>query len=102
MQDDSPFALAGIWENWQHPETKEWVRTFCIITTTANELVGQIHDRMPVIIAPESYERWLANIEPDPRDLLVPYPSADMKMWPISTRVNKPDHDDADLLTPVS
>jgi putative SOS response-associated peptidase YedK len=102
MQDDSPFALAGIWENWQHPETKEWVRTFCIITTAANELVGQIHDRMPVIIAPESYERWLANIEPDPRDLLVPYPSADMKMWPISTRVNKPDHDDADLLTPAS
>jgi putative SOS response-associated peptidase YedK len=102
MQDDSPFALAGIWENWQYHETKEWVRTFCIITTTANELVGQIHDRMPVIIAPESYERWLANIEPDPRDLLVPYPSADMKMWPISTRVNKPDHDDADLLTPVS
>ena len=102
IRDDSPFALAGIWENWQHPETKKWVRTFCIITTTANELVGQIHDRMPVIIAPESYERWLANIEPDPRDLLVPYPSADMKMWPISTRVNKPDHDDADLLTPVS
>jgi hypothetical protein len=41
MRDDSPFALAGIWENWQHPETQEWVRTFCIITTTANELVPQ-------------------------------------------------------------
>jgi putative SOS response-associated peptidase YedK len=102
MQDDSPFGLAGIWENWQHPETKEWVRTFCILTTAANELVGQIHDRMPVIIPPESYERWLANIEPDPRDLLVPYASEAMKMWPISTRVNKPDNDDADLLTPVA
>jgi putative SOS response-associated peptidase YedK len=77
------------------------LRTFCIITTTANELVGQVHDRMPVIIPPESYVRWLASIEPDPRDLLVPYPSGLMKMWPISTRVNKPDNDDADLLAPV-
>ena len=49
------------------------MRTFCIITTAANELVGQIHDRMPVILPP-GYERWLANIEPDPRDLLVPFP----------------------------
>ena len=42
---------------------------------------------MPVIIPPESYDRWLTNIEPDPRDLLVPYPSELMRMWPISTRV---------------
>jgi putative SOS response-associated peptidase YedK len=57
---------------------------------------------MPVIVARDSWDRWLANIEPDPRDLLVPYPSEPMVMWPISTRVNKPDHDDADLLTPAS
>ena len=53
MADDSPFALAGIWENWKHLQTSEWLGTFCIITTTENELVGQIHDRMPVIIPPE-------------------------------------------------
>jgi hypothetical protein len=53
--------------------------------------VGQIHNRMPVIVPTEAYERWLANIEPDPRDLLVPYPSDLMKKWPISTRVNKPE-----------
>lgn len=47
MKDDSPFCLAGIWENWKHPQTGEWLRTFCIVTTTANDLVGQIHDRMP-------------------------------------------------------
>jgi len=101
MADDSPFALAGIWENWKHPQTGEWLRTFCIITTTPNELVGEIHDRMPVIIPAESYDRWLANIEPDPRDMLVPFPSELMRMWPISTRVNKPENDDADLLSEV-
>ena len=51
------------------------MRTSCIITTTANELVAEIHDRMPVIVPPDAYERWLANIEPDPRDLLVPFSS---------------------------
>jgi putative SOS response-associated peptidase YedK len=61
--------LAGIWENWQR-----WVRTFAIITTNSNELAAAIHDRMPVIIAPKDYDRWLSPLDPDPRDLLVPYP----------------------------
>jgi putative SOS response-associated peptidase YedK len=95
MKSGEPFALAAIWENWQRPETDEWVRTFAVITCPANEIMTPIHDRMPVIIASENYDRWIANIEPDPRDLLVPYPSEPMTMWPISTRVNKPEHDDA-------
>ena len=98
MKSGKPFALAGIWENWKRPETEEWVRTFAIITTNSNELVSAIHDRMPVIIAPEDYTRWLSPLEPDPRDLLVPYPAEPMTMWPISTRVNKPDNDDASIL----
>ena len=55
MKSGEPFALAGIWENWQRPGTGEWVRTFAIITTNSNELVRPIHDRMPVIIAPHDY-----------------------------------------------
>ncbi|NJO34942.1 MAG: SOS response-associated peptidase, partial [Rhodospirillales bacterium] len=101
MKSGMPFALAAIWENWRVPGTEAWMRTFCIITTTANELVSKIHDRMPVVIAPEAYDRWLANIDPDPRDLLVPYPSELMTMWPISTRVNKPENDDPSILDPV-
>jgi putative SOS response-associated peptidase YedK len=85
----------------ERPGTEEWMRTFCIITTSANELVAEIHDRMPVIIAPENYDRWLSPIEPDPRDLLVPYPTEPMTMWPISTRVNKPENDDAGILEPI-
>ena len=74
----------------------------------ADERVGgQIHEPMPVLIAAESHDRWLANIEPDPRDLLAVLLGANerasselMKTSPISTRVNKPD-DDTHLLTPV-
>ena len=101
MKSGEPFALAALWENWKVPGSEEWLRTFAIIATDANELVRTIHDRMPVIVPPEACERWLANIEPDPPDLLVPYPSEPMRMWPISTRVNKPENDDAAILEPI-
>jgi putative SOS response-associated peptidase YedK len=97
VKDGSPFGLAGLWENWCDPVTGEWERTFAVITVPSNELVGQIHNRMPAILEPESYERWLG-LEPDPHDLLITYPSEAMTMWPISTRVNAPKNDDPSLL----
>ena len=97
MKDGSPFGVAGLWENWRNPDTGEWERTFAIITVPSNDLVGQIHDRMPAILKPGSYERWLGP-EPDPHDLLITYPSEPMTMWPISTRVNAPENDDPSLL----
>ena len=101
MKDGSAFGLAGIWENWKDPSTGEWLRTFAVITTEANALVADIHGRMPVVLRPEDYDRWLG-IEPDPRDLLRPFPAELMRLWPISTRVNAPKNDDPDLLVPVS
>ena len=101
LRSGEPFALAGIWESWRPPETDEVVRTFCVVTTPANEMIDAIHDRMPVILPPQAYDRWLSTIEPDPRDLLVPYPSDPMTMWPVSVRMNKPDHDDAAVLAPI-
>jgi putative SOS response-associated peptidase YedK len=56
------------------PTSGEWIRTFAIITTDSNELVAEIHDRMPVILAPGDYARWLGE-EPDPRDLMRPFPA---------------------------
>ena len=88
MKDRSPLGIAGIWENWKNP-AGEWVRTFAILTTPANELVGTIHSRMAAILAAAAYDRWLGT-EPDPRDLLEPFPSELMAIWPISTRVNSP------------
>jgi hypothetical protein len=78
----------------------EWILTFAVITTDANELVAGIHDRMPLILAPGDYTRWLGD-EPDPRDLMRPFPTGPMRMWPISTRVNKPENDDPSIVEPV-
>src|SRR5262249_47931702 len=63
----------------------------------SNELVGQIHDRMPVILHRDDYERWMGT-DPDPRDLLRPFASEALRISPISTRVNKPENDDASIL----
>jgi len=92
LKDGAPFGIAGIWENWKEPASGGWIRTFAIITTDSNELVAEIHDRMPVILAPADYARWLSE-EPDPRDLMRPFP--------ISTRVNKPENDDPSIIEPI-
>ncbi|MBV8769997.1 MAG: SOS response-associated peptidase family protein, partial [Hyphomicrobiales bacterium] len=99
MKDGSPFALAGIWTSYREDDAV--VRSFAVITCPANDLVAEIHHRMPVIIAPENYDRWLSPLEPDPRDLLAPYPSEPMTIWPISTRVNAPRNDSEDILERV-
>jgi putative SOS response-associated peptidase YedK len=100
MKDGSPFGIGGLWENWKEPASGEWIRTFAIITTDANELVADIHDRMPLILAPSDYARWLSD-EPDPRELMRPFPASPMRMWPISTRVNKPENDDPSIVEPI-
>jgi putative SOS response-associated peptidase YedK len=100
MKDGTPFGIAGIWENWKEPASGEWIRTFAIITTNSNDLVADIHDRMPVILAPADYARWIGE-ESDPRDLMRPYPAHLMRMWPISTRVNKPENDDPSIIEPI-
>lgn len=72
-----------------------------MITVPSNDLVAQIHNRMPAILKPESYDRWLS-LDPDPPDLLITYPSEPMTMWPISTRVNKPENDDPSILERIA
>jgi hypothetical protein len=56
MKDDSPFVFASLWEGWQNPETQQWLRTCTIITGQPNELVAEIHTRMPVILPLETHE----------------------------------------------
>jgi putative SOS response-associated peptidase YedK len=62
--------------------------------------VAEIHDRMPAILPPEGNTQWLSD-EPDPRDLMRPFPAGLMRMWPISTRVNKPENDDRTIIEPI-
>jgi len=100
MRDRRPFAFAGLWENWKDRATQEWMRTFTLLTTTPNEVLATLHDRMPVILAPDDYDRWLG-AEPGPADLIRPYPADNMVSWPVSTRVNKPENDDPQILERV-
>ena len=100
MKDGKPFGIGGLWENWKDPVSGEWIRTFAVVTTDANELVAEIHDRMPLILAPSDYARWLSD-EPDPRDLLRPFAAEPMRTWPISTWVNTPENDDPSLVEPI-
>jgi putative SOS response-associated peptidase YedK len=90
VKGEPQFCLAGLWEKWQQGETV--LETFTIITTVANELVAEIHakKRMPVIIAPEHYDRWLRSTR-EVKDLLKPYPSELMEAEPVGRPSPPPD-----------
>ena len=96
MKDGSPFVFAGLWEGWQNPETQEWLRTCTIITGRPNELVAQIHTRMPVILPQETYDRWLTGEAG--KEILLPFPAEAMEIRAVSRRVNKPENDDPGIL----
>lgn len=100
MADESPFCMAAIWETWRDRETNLELRTFAIVTCAPNSLMATIHDRMPVILHPEDYARWLSD-DPDPGDLIKPYPSELMKMWKIGRDVGSPKNDRPDIIYPL-
>jgi putative SOS response-associated peptidase YedK len=83
-------------------ETVATAPAFTIITTDANDLVRELHDRMPVVIGADDRDRWLNGDDPqDLLELLRPYPAELMTMWPVSMRVNSPKNDDPSLLERV-
>ncbi len=91
LDSGAPFAFAGLWELWRPEETP--ILSCTIITTEPNDLLRPIHNRMPVILPPTAYRRWLAPEEQPPaalQGLLRPYPAEEMVAYPVSTRVNDP------------
>lgn len=102
LRGRQPYAFAGLWEKWK-PKDGAPLETFTIVTTDANELVEGMHDRMPVILAPQDYNRWLEPGDParPPTDLLRPFPAEKMEAWPVSQRVGNVKNDDPTLLDPV-
>lgn len=105
MPADNPlFAFAGLWERWRDPESKEIVRTCTILTTTANELLRPIHERMPVILDETDWSQWLGETDAAPdelRVLLKPYPADRMRTYRITSRVNSVKNDDEAVLAPL-
>lgn len=103
MESGEPFALAGLWERWMSPHGDE-VLSCTIITTEPNELAGQYHNRMPVILPTSAYERWLDPAEQPPEaldELLTAYPADEMDAYPVSTLVNSPANDAPECIEPV-
>lgn len=96
-----PFAFAGLWERWQ-PPNGEPLETCTIVTTTANAVLAELHERMPVMLLPEAYAEWLDPTRPATRlkELIAPYPAELLVASPVSTRVNSPKFDDAACLQP--
>lgn len=105
MKDEAPFAFAGLWDRWRNPneEFSPTAITSCsIITTTPNELLATIHDRMPVILAPEDYDRWLReDARPaELHEMLAPFPAEEMKSFPVSPKVNHAAAEGPELVEP--
>ena len=97
------FAFAGLWERWKDP-SGNWVKSCSILTTTPNAVTSAVHDRMPVILHPDSYDLWL-----DPgmtnlaaaSELLKPFDALLMRYYPVSTRINSVVNDDPECSAPV-
>jgi putative SOS response-associated peptidase YedK len=99
LKSGEPYAFAGLWDRWQ-PNESAALETFTILTTGPNELMKPIHNRMPVILEPCDYDRWLDTGDParPPVDLLRPFPAEEMRAWPVSNRVGNVRNNDSELL----
>jgi len=104
LTDGEPFAFAGLWERWEPRASAEGepVESCTIIVTDANGCLRPIHDRMPVILHPADYYRWLNPAGKNPEELLKPYPEERMTRRPVSARVNSPKYDDPECIAPVA
>ena len=98
------FAFAGLWDRWKDRATASVLETYTIITTDPNELVQPLHDRMPVILSPTDYDRWLepGDLERPPIDLLRPFPAERMTRWKVGSALGNTKNDSPELRLPVA
>jgi putative SOS response-associated peptidase YedK len=97
---DAPLVLGGLWERWRDKATREITRSFAIVTVPANDQLKPLHERMPLILQEPDWSVWLGETNQNAAPLLKTY-SGDLRMWPVSTRVNAVANDDEDLLAPM-
>ncbi|MDC0706590.1 MULTISPECIES: SOS response-associated peptidase [Priestia] len=103
MEDDRPFAFAGLWDEWDKNGDPLYLCT--IITTIPNEITQEVHNRMPVILEENAYDVWMDSKMNDIeylKSLLIPFPAQKMKSYPVSTIVNSPKNDVAECLFPIN
>jgi putative SOS response-associated peptidase YedK len=107
--DGQPLALAGLWSGWRDPETEEVRRTFTIVTTTPNEAMADLHDRMPVVLHEALWDRWLVDGRAGPAvdesellTMLQPTETVALRIYPVNRYVNDVRRDGPELIEPLS
>lgn len=100
MKDRRPFAVAALWESWGKDDNV--VESCALITTDPNPLMAEFHDRMPVIVPPEEYDRWLQGTPDEAAELLTSYPAEKMTAVPVSTIVNSVRNDVPECIEPLN
>lgn len=100
LRHERLFAMAGLWEQWTSPQGIV-MHTFLVLTTQANEMIQDIHHRMPVILPQEQEQTWLHSTDlAELQAILAPYPANEMDLYPVSRAVNKVSNDDERLIRP--
>ena len=99
LADGSPFAFAGLWENWTDKESDESLQTAAIITTAASEFLAQLHQRMPVVLRPEIAGRWLGGDAELLAEVIENAP--EFRAWPVSRTVNNARNESPELIEPA-
>jgi putative SOS response-associated peptidase YedK len=103
-EDGRPLALAGLWAGWKDPETDAVRRTFTIVTTTPNDAMADLHDRMPVLIPDDAWDRWLDPTGADPSELLAMLQPSDdiaLRIYAVNRDVNDVRRDGPALVEPL-
>jgi len=103
LKEGELFALGGVWEAWRPGDGADWLITCAILTTEPNEVLAPIHDRMPVIVRVENYEKWIvpSTTDAEVRRMVESYPADEMLAWEVSLLVNDPKTDDARVIAPL-
>jgi putative SOS response-associated peptidase YedK len=103
--DGAPLALAGLWAGWREADSDVVRRTFTIVTSSPNRTISELHDRMPVVLGPGAWDRWLAPTGAEPTELLAmlePSDDVELQIYPVNRYVNDVRRDGPDLIEPLA
>ena len=100
QSDDQPFAFAALWEDWTSKESGETIQSTTLITTGADEFMATLHHRMPVVLSPDTADRWLAGGD-DAIEFALQH-TPELRAWPVDRRVNNARNEGEDLIQAVS
>ncbi len=104
MADDAPMVMAGLWARWKDPKSGDEIQSCTILTTISNGVMGKLHNRMPAILVKDDWGKWLGEEPATSEELLAmlkPSPDADLKIWPVDTKVGNVRNKGAELVLPI-